>query len=544
MDFGVFDNFCPKCKIFCVDKPQKKVSFYTTYVCPQCSDTKYVCYCPTCTSSIITHNPLDFSDGNPITCPNPACNKRFHLLNCPNPNCAKAIFCATYVMGSKISCLDCETTFEQLPCPHCGTSNYWKGTPDHRYSDGTPTTCYNCEKSFQHLNCPHCKAYKYYPNTDYKTGVIQMCDNCNSKFQHILCPKCVQPCYYPKCDFRYGALQKCQNSECQADFLLTICPECSNENADKYENKKLLVLRKCSGCNTSYYHYQCSECRENIYTNQKNFKPGINKPNCPVCKKGTEFYYCQDCRMISIKESSCQTNKCAQRSYTTQSLGSNSKTSNANSPSQTSLFGTSTRTNQQPSPSNSNLSHTRPSPSDSQLNSVQQALENITIENLSTNRCVSCGDKKVDVEAYPCMHRGACYSCAQALRRCPLCLAKIEKVHLITGPNSNIRVQENTQSRTNPSVNSTNSRPSTDPIKTLNPLKASPKEETKSEKISAPAQETKSKDCIICYSKPADMALVPCGHKKTCASCTERLKKDRRCPLCRQQFREAIRIFE
>lgn len=47
--------------------------------------------------------------------------------------------------------------------------------------------------------------------------------------------------------------------------------------------------------------------------------------------------------------------------------------------------------------------------------------------------------------------------------------------------------------------------------------------------------------CSICHDKPATLALVPCGHQCCCPTCETRLKG--KCPVCREPFRGAMKIF-
>jgi hypothetical protein len=53
----------------------------------------------------------------------------------------------------------------------------------------------------------------------------------------------------------------------------------------------------------------------------------------------------------------------------------------------------------------------------------------------------------------------------------------------------------------------------------------------------APAQV----ECVVCLEAKAIMAAVPCGHKCACQECAKLLKK---CPLCRTDVTNFLRIFE
>lgn len=53
--------------------------------------------------------------------------------------------------------------------------------------------------------------------------------------------------------------------------------------------------------------------------------------------------------------------------------------------------------------------------------------------------------------------------------------------------------------------------------------------------------------CIVCLGRVRKITLVPCGHYHTCAHCTRKTIRANPskpvCPLCRQEFTQAIRVF-
>jgi hypothetical protein len=51
--------------------------------------------------------------------------------------------------------------------------------------------------------------------------------------------------------------------------------------------------------------------------------------------------------------------------------------------------------------------------------------------------------------------------------------------------------------------------------------------------------------CIICMTKPRDVALQPCGHLCCCVDCssTLRTRANPKCPVCRGDFKDAVRVF-
>ena len=54
------------------------------------------------------------------------------------------------------------------------------------------------------------------------------------------------------------------------------------------------------------------------------------------------------------------------------------------------------------------------------------------------------------------------------------------------------------------------------------------------------------KECVICTVTKAEIAFIPCGHKKTCTACSDKLIKSNKpvCPICRSIIKDAIKVFE
>ena len=55
------------------------------------------------------------------------------------------------------------------------------------------------------------------------------------------------------------------------------------------------------------------------------------------------------------------------------------------------------------------------------------------------------------------------------------------------------------------------------------------------------AKRVKSGECVICLSKSAEVAFLPCGHLCVCSDCVSRAKKH--CPMCQKQFTSYAKIF-
>ncbi|CAI5717884.1 unnamed protein product [Peronospora effusa] len=58
------------------------------------------------------------------------------------------------------------------------------------------------------------------------------------------------------------------------------------------------------------------------------------------------------------------------------------------------------------------------------------------------------------------------------------------------------------------------------------------------------AEAQRSNECVICFDGPQEAVCVPCGHNAVCMDCAqELLDTTGLCPVCRQQVREAIRLY-
>ena len=50
--------------------------------------------------------------------------------------------------------------------------------------------------------------------------------------------------------------------------------------------------------------------------------------------------------------------------------------------------------------------------------------------------------------------------------------------------------------------------------------------------------------CNLCFSRPREYILVPCGHGLFCRNCADRCKTRNRCPVCRGRIDELMRVFQ
>ena len=51
--------------------------------------------------------------------------------------------------------------------------------------------------------------------------------------------------------------------------------------------------------------------------------------------------------------------------------------------------------------------------------------------------------------------------------------------------------------------------------------------------------------CLICFDRPRDALLYPCGHRCCCTACGNQLRRvGMTCPVCRQDLRDVVRIWE
>lgn len=52
--------------------------------------------------------------------------------------------------------------------------------------------------------------------------------------------------------------------------------------------------------------------------------------------------------------------------------------------------------------------------------------------------------------------------------------------------------------------------------------------------------------CIICLERPIEVALIPCGHAKTCTVCCVEMQQHERvprCPVCRAEVESTLRVY-
>lgn len=61
-------------------------------------------------------------------------------------------------------------------------------------------------------------------------------------------------------------------------------------------------------------------------------------------------------------------------------------------------------------------------------------------------------------------------------------------------------------------------------------------------RLLASSMERERTDCCVCMARPADHALVPCGHAH-CGCCADGFLRRRRCPLCRGAPDSLLRVF-
>lgn len=59
------------------------------------------------------------------------------------------------------------------------------------------------------------------------------------------------------------------------------------------------------------------------------------------------------------------------------------------------------------------------------------------------------------------------------------------------------------------------------------------------------ASEDEAGLCVVCLERPADTAVVPCGHLCACVPCLQSVQgtQDPRCPMCRSPMTSTIRIY-
>jgi len=528
------DDQCNKCHIFYEHELLENRAASFKVKCSKCHFQKFRCYCPAqnCGAKTETLNPNEFVDGFRIKCTSGSCQNIFQVIKCPHPSCGKFSFFnnGNYEMGELINCKSCKIPFQQLTCPHCYESNYWRGDVDNFYAAGNITECYACKMKFQHLSCPHCKFYKYFPDCSYTSGVKEKCNNCHEDFQHALCVSCFKPNYYPRCDFRYGTPQTCQNTQCKKEFELVICSDCGKENLWKgshHQQNGLVREYNCWNCHSKFSHQLCANCHESVYLNQpESFTNGVNSFKCPSCRNQlNNIFKCQTCKKAWTNSSSCKQcppplprplsglfgNNSSNQPQPSSSMfgggggrllstggslfggGSNSNT-NSNSSLNSNFFGQSSNSSNMAT----NMNNTNSLPNWLQPSSGNNNQIPITYSSQNSNRGL---------------------------------------LGLFGSQNHNnqtlmSKTQNNTKS---PQI--INAYPSKNDEKSKAP-------EIKNTQETDSSQDLKT--CVVCMDNPADIAFIPCGHKKTCQKCSDVVMKTQKkqCPICRKNITNAIKIFD
>ncbi|KAF0690681.1 Aste57867_17936 [Aphanomyces stellatus] len=60
----------------------------------------------------------------------------------------------------------------------------------------------------------------------------------------------------------------------------------------------------------------------------------------------------------------------------------------------------------------------------------------------------------------------------------------------------------------------------------------------------APVEIYTREECIVCLDRPKQVVCVPCGHVAACVVCAEHIQQTtRKCPICRTDVRELIKLF-
>jgi len=61
----------------------------------------------------------------------------------------------------------------------------------------------------------------------------------------------------------------------------------------------------------------------------------------------------------------------------------------------------------------------------------------------------------------------------------------------------------------------------------------------------SPAKKRNVSDCVVCFSRPRDVVLVPCGHYGLCELCAQQIYYDgtKECPVCRHKINQIVKVF-
>ena len=174
---------------------------------------------------------------------------------------------------------NCQTIFQQIKCPHCHKSNFWKNGG---YREGFEINCANCTQNFQQVRCPNCNKSNYWKNADYREGYAYDCANCQKKFQHIKCPHCNKSNFWKDADYRDGYPYDCAN--CHKKFQHLNCPNCNKANYWKNTDYKMGSKTLCGSCKGAFQHINCTSCFKPNFWKNANYMIGLPF-ECSTCKK-------------------------------------------------------------------------------------------------------------------------------------------------------------------------------------------------------------------------------------------------------------------
>ena len=377
--------------------------------------------------------------------------------------------------------------FDSNVCPKCQIGLRDEFQKDR--ANSFKSFCDNCNFKKFICYCPECEAkIESTSSTAYVDGLPIKCTSpkCGISFQAVKCPYngCEKYNYYSNAKYKMGQLIGCMH--CKSNFQHLTCPRCLASNfwaGDKDSSYKTGSVISCYNCQEKIQHVLCPHCHESKYFNDCDYISG-SKQRCDQCKKSFQHINCGSCSSANYYP-------------------------------------------------HCNL----------QYGVDQICMKETCRESFAILACPHCGTEKVrkgtkapynivdrDEVCNTCNRHFFCFSCNMCREPTYLdfkndikeeenrfnCLSCKKGIYLLYKCQTCKKVSL-----------------SSDCCQVCPPkVKEKPKKVEHNEK---------EKNCALCLDKPPEMALIPCGHKKTCEACTLKLKN---CPFCRKGINGALKVYD
>ncbi|CAF1158288.1 unnamed protein product [Adineta ricciae] len=248
-------------------------------------ETEKIVHCPNCTKSITFKTP--YHPGCRIRCS--ACQQAFNEVPCPQCRTSNYWKEADYHACALTTCRTCSSEFQHLKCPHCEHACFWRNKV---YIQGTKTRCSSCSGVYRAVGCPHCGKVHYFKDDEYQAGKRYRCGSCNNSYQAFNCPHCSQLNVWLGEDRTQGITETCWS--CKGTYQLINCPHCFKprvwEKADRHPGKQ----STCTGCEQTYRQVNCPNCLKSHMWKDNNFASG-GRTTCSNCQTTSQHVNCPHC---------------------------------------------------------------------------------------------------------------------------------------------------------------------------------------------------------------------------------------------------------